>query len=136
MGPRLYLQATGEPWDRESAFLRWVQVCNCPRAVTVGTPCQFQSYKMWTQRRSPGWRGGCGRGLGARSRVALVPSTSQTRSPGMSCSHSPPSHPVLRSGYNSLDPERPPFSHLLMPDGEAAGVEGLAQVRSGQVRWQ
>lgn len=34
-------------WDKEDAkedaFLRWVQVCNHPMALAIGTPCKFES---------------------------------------------------------------------------------------------
>lgn len=53
VSPCLHLQVAGAPWDREGAFLRWVQVCNCPRALTTGTLCQFQSQQDVEAEETP-----------------------------------------------------------------------------------
>ena len=71
-----HLQAAGGDQDKEDAFLRWVQVCNHPRALAISTPCKFESQQdveagcggtSELERRKSGVRVGW-------SGVALVPS--------------------------------------------------------------
>lgn len=128
-------------WDKEDAkedaFLRWVQVCNHPMALAIGTPCKFESQHVEVgetpqAREEEVCVGGEGGSVKGGFSALCLPRGSARPTPGRprtSCSHSPPLHPELRSGHNSpaawilKGPERLSLSYPLVTDREATNIE-------------
>lgn len=129
--------------EQKDAFLRWVQVCNHPWALAIGTPCKCESQQAVEAELTSRLERRKSVGSVGRSRVAFVPSASPTGpalpwSPGTSCSGPPPPYPELGSDHNnSPDPERglrSLLSHHPRPADREAANKGRAWQGQGQGR--